>query len=267
MANSKRPHKARPTETEEQRQKRLAYHREWMRRFRKANPEKQRAADRRYRDNNPEKIRQKYLERYARDREKIIASVCEYSKRNRKKINERNRKRYREDVEKARAKSREQYVPRHELSEEKMREVRKKHAEYMRRKRNTDPAFLVADRLRRRINDAISSAGADKSGSLAKVSGCTVHELVSHIERQFADGMSWNNRREWHIDHIIPCNAFDLTDPAQQCVAFHYTNLRPVWSHENLRKQAKIPGGQTQLFWDVSHIQKAAKAVRKRKPK
>jgi hypothetical protein len=267
MDNSKRPHKARPTETEEQRQARLAYHREWMRKFRKAHPEKQREANRRYRENNLEKIKLRYAERYARDRKKIIASVCEYSRRNRTKINERNRKRYHEDVEEARRKSRKSYVRRHELSEDKKRDVREKHAAYMRKKRNADPTFLVADRLRRRINSVISSAGIGKTGGLVDVSGCTVQELVSHIERQFVDGMSWQNRRQWHIDHIVPCSAFDLTDPAQQLVAFHYTNLRPVWSHENLSKQARIPGGQMQWVWDASHVRRAAKSVRKKKAK
>ena len=75
--------------------------------------------------------------------------------------------------------------------------------------------------------------------------------------------MTWANRRKWHIDHIVPCAAFDLTDPEQQSVAFHYTNLRPVWAEENQRKQDKIPGGQMRLFWSESDVLKAKRNINK----
>jgi len=46
--------------------------------------------------------------------------------------------------------------------------------------------------------------------------------------------MTWNNHgtgyngkgmKEWHIDHIIPCDKFDLSDPKQQEECFNYKNL------------------------------------------
>jgi hypothetical protein len=45
----------------------------------------------------------------------------------------------------------------------------------------------------------------------------------------------------WHIDHIVPCESFDLTDPAQQGQCFHFSNLQPLWARENLRKGTKKP--------------------------
>lgn len=262
MGDSTASGKRHANETPEQRQKRLAYHREWMRQFRLKHPEKQREVNRRYRENNPEKCKQRYLERYERDREKIIASVCEYSKRNRKKINEANRRRRSQDPEKYNAIARNWYRKAREQGGGWMDKRRRRLAEYMRLKRNTDPAFLVADRLRRRINSVLSSAGARKSGRLVTVSGCSVQELVAHIEAQFLPGMTWKNRREWHIDHVVPCSAFDLTDESQQAVAFHYKNLRPVWALSNQMKHAKIPGGQRQLFWTIEHVEKAKKKLR-----
>jgi len=55
--------------------------------------------------------------------------------------------------------------------------------------------------------------------------------------------MSWDNwtKDGWHIDHIIPLAAFDLTDREQVKQACHYTNLRPMWAEENLSKGAKMP--------------------------
>ena len=50
--------------------------------------------------------------------------------------------------------------------------------------------------------------------------------------------MSWETYdiKGWHIDHIVPVSAFDLTDPVEIARACHYTNLQPLWWHENLAK-------------------------------
>jgi hypothetical protein len=261
MPNSKPPHKARPTETEEQRQRRLAYHREWMRKWRQANPEKAKAVSVRYSSKNRDKIRACQKRRYEEKRSEIIAQVCEYARNNREKINARKKVREAKDPERARQLRRANYLRGREKDKARRAAKRKELAAYMRQKRNNDPKFLVADRLRRRINSALANRGHRKADSLVNLSACTLDELVLHIQKQFLPGMSWENRRQWHIDHIIPCSAFDLTDPAQQRVAFHYSNLRPVWSLENQRKHAKILGGQRQFFWSHHDIEKARRRL------
>jgi hypothetical protein len=72
-----------------------------------------------------------------------------------------------------------------------------------------------------------------------KYFGCTLDELKTHIEKQFKEGMDWNNRSSWHIDHIKPLSSFDLTDKEQFYEACHYTNLQPLWPRENIRKSNK----------------------------
>ena len=58
------------------------------------------------------------------------------------------------------------------------------------------------------------------------------------IEERFILG--FEGKLGWHLDHIIPLSAFDLTDPAQFAAACHYTNLRPLHWKENLSKGKKI---------------------------
>ena len=68
--------------------------------------------------------------------------------------------------------------------------------------------------------------------------GCSLDELRDHLERQFQDGMTWENwgRQGWHIDHIKPLLHFDLEDEAQLRLACHYTNLQPLWWRDNIVK-------------------------------
>ena len=66
--------------------------------------------------------------------------------------------------------------------------------------------------------------------------GCSLNHFRLHIEVQFQDRMSWENHGEWHIDHIIPCNYFDLSIPKNQIVCSNYRNLTPCWGNDNIYK-------------------------------
>ena len=94
-------------------------------------------------------------------------------------------------------------------------------------------------RLVHRVRSRVSKAlGPIPKGHYSL--GCTAAELRVHIERQFVKGMSWANRSDWHVDHIQPLASFDLTDPEQLRAACHFSNLRPLWAADNLRKGATI---------------------------
>lgn len=49
--------------------------------------------------------------------------------------------------------------------------------------------------------------------------------------------MTWQNRGEWHIDHIVAL-ATAKTE-ADVLALNHFTNLRPMWGPDNLKKGAK----------------------------
>lgn len=110
---------------------------------------------------------------------------------------------------------------------------------WMRNKRRTDIQYCLGNRLRSRIWHALDY-GVTKAAKTAELTGCSIAELRAHLESKFAEGMSWENRDKWHIDHIIPCASFDLSDPVQQKKCFHWSNLQPLWQWDNQSKSAKL---------------------------
>lgn len=105
---------------------------------------------------------------------------------------------------------------------------------------------------RTRIYSAIKRANAGtltrKASRTTQLIGCTMEQLRSHLESKFKPGMTWENHGSgWHIDHIMPCAAFDFTNPDQIFQCFHYTNMQPLWAHENLSKSDKILTTQLNL--------------------
>ena len=51
-------------------------------------------------------------------------------------------------------------------------------------------------------------------------------------------GMSWDNYGEWQLDHIVPIS--NGKNENEICELNYYTNLRPLWKHENLIKSNKM---------------------------
>lgn len=92
--------------------------------------------------------------------------------------------------------------------------------------------------------------GNTKKGSAVRDLGCSVEELRAHLEALFQPGMTWDNYGRgpkdnpralyFEIDHIIPLASFDLTDREQFLKACHYTNLQPLWHHQNRAKGDKM---------------------------
>lgn len=112
--------------------------------------------------------------------------------------------------------------------------------QWMNNKRETDPHYCLGNRLRSRLWHALDYLNAKKAEKTTDLVGCSVPELKAYLESKFMDGMSWANKSEWHIDHIVPCASFDLKDPEQQKKCFHYTNLQPLWGKDNQAKGDKL---------------------------
>jgi hypothetical protein len=108
---------------------------------------------------------------------------------------------------------------------------------YINKRYNSDINFKIIIQLRTRFFKALKND--QKSGKILDLLGCTIPELKIHLEKQFTEGMNWQNNtlKGWHIDHIKPCASFDLSKPENQKECFHYTNLRPLWAKDNLTRE------------------------------
>ena len=98
--------------------------------------------------------------------------------------------------------------------------------------------------VRGRLYNAVSLIKSKRKGNYRKsekMLGCTLIQLQEHIQKQFSNGMTWNNHgKVWHVDHIIPLSKFNLFDASQYLLATHYTNLQPMWAKDNRVKSDKI---------------------------
>jgi hypothetical protein len=115
---------------------------------------------------------------------------------------------------------------------------RKYYREYFQKRRAEDPIFNLIGRLRSRTKAAFSNFNFTKKSKTSEILGCEWEFLKEWIENQFVDGMSWDNRNLWHIDHIIPLSfAQDEDSLIKLC---HYTNLQPLWIKDNLSKGKRL---------------------------
>lgn len=101
------------------------------------------------------------------------------------------------------------------------------------------------NRMKRNLMNRIRQLVGSKSERSHDLIGCSPHELTLYLSSLFQPGMSLNNYGEWHIDHKIPCRAFDLTTKEGRMACFHHTNLQPLWAADNTFKSDRLPDGQS----------------------
>jgi hypothetical protein len=125
-------------------------------------------------------------------------------------------------------------------------EIRFYFREYFRTRSKIDVNFKITYVLRHRIRVAITQGDGKRHCKSTELLGCNIPFVRNYIESLFLEGMDWGNygygKNKWNIDHIVPCAAFNLLDPQEQKKCFHYTNLQPLWQHDNFTKGSKHNG-------------------------
>jgi hypothetical protein len=159
-----------------------------------------------------------------------------YRNTNREKQKDRHRSWFERNREKKNKQNKDWYYANKEKVKEKNRRNRNKY--------KTNPTFKVRNALRQRVYSFLLGSKSQKTMDLI---GCSIEKLKQHLESQFVEGMTWENYGNpngdhtdcWHIDHIRPCNSFDLTKETDQKECFHYSNLQPLWGKDNIKKGSK----------------------------
>jgi len=230
-----------------------------------------------YRERNKEKIKEEKKQSYLKNKEKILKARAEYVDKNREKISAANKKRWAENPEQHQSKEyyknyreknrekirvsmkkynalakikyqndpayREKHLKRkskyRQDNPEKANQFRKNANKVIKKKYYTDSYYRLTITLRNRLRHAMKAQNTKKHSRAEELAGCSIGYLKKHFAKLFQSGMSWDNQGKWHIDHIIPVAKFDLRDPEQQKICFHYTNLQPLWAIDNLKKGAK----------------------------
>jgi len=105
-----------------------------------------------------------------------------------------------------------------------------------RKAQRSKPRNKMIHNQRKRLRDFIKRTGSRVHLRF----GCSADFMRAHIEKQFTKGMTWENYGEWHIDHIMPCAQFDLSNQMHADICFNWQNLRPLWAKDNAAKSDAI---------------------------
>ena len=210
-----------------------------------------------YKDANREKIRAAGRDYYSSHKE-------DYARRGKSDVGKAAAKKYREGHkedaaeyhkiyqkehadelrEKSRIYQRKNYkrlaIKKREWASRNRQSLREKHKIRQRKHRKNNLSVRLLENARSRVYAALK--GKVKSAKTMELIGCTIEYLKTYLESQFVKGMKWDNygRYGWHIDHIIPCAVFDMSNHKEQKECFHFSNLQPLWAEDNLRKSNKV---------------------------
>lgn len=191
--------------------------------WRKNNPEKAKEKDVLYRQKQTETgYRKRY---YTKNRDELRANGKENYLKNRSDYLERAKNQRKNGSYK-------QYQK--QYREKNKSELNRKSSERFR----NNPKLRMLNNIRGRVRSCIKWKKKDRTLSYV---GCTAKDFMDHIEKQFHSGMTWQNMGpHWHLDHIVPVNAFMFDDESDIYKCFNYTNYQPMLASDNLSKQDLI---------------------------
>lgn len=199
---------------------------------RAANPEKAQEEQRKYYEANREKLKDYSRQQKKADPKKNREFVRRYRAKNCTETREKSRKYYQANREKIYATNLRWKAENPDLVKAQRKRLRAKKIE------KGDPVYLMSCRVRSRMRMALKSNGFSKESKTAKMLGCSWSFFCQHIENQFTDGMNWGNQSQWHLDHILPLSCATTLEGIEKLS--HYTNIRPLWAAENLRKSDNL---------------------------
>ena len=213
----------------------------YQKKYREEHKDKIQRYQKKYREKHKDEAQEYNKKWYAENKEGAKVGQKEWRDKNKESISKRNKKYVKENSTEVQ-----------EYQRKWRKENRKKRYEYMKvyYKENRDRINMLrrkkyVEDTNRKIKSLLSSRillalkGNIKHKSTFSLVGCSVFFLKRHLESQFQRGMSWANHGKWHIDHIVPCDSFDLKQPYEQKICFNWFNLQPLWAKDNHKKNRR----------------------------
>jgi hypothetical protein len=214
-----------------------------------------------YKEKNPEKVKESKQKHYLKNKEKysnlnkkwkeknpeyMTTYLKHYYTKHKEMLNECSKNYYETNKDKFLEKSKEYVKNNFEKTSDYQKKYRENNKYDLNQKirirnkerRKTDIIFKLKGNISHRVREYLKSVNITKKNKTFDIVGCTPEFLKEHLEKQFIDGMNWDNRCEWHIDHIIPLSSAKTEDELYKLC--HYTNLQPLWVEDNLKKSNKI---------------------------
>lgn len=168
---------------------------------------------------------------YAANKAALLADNRAYREAKREKICEQRRAKY--------AANRDVVIERNLAYRDANREAhRARVSRNAKKRREADPLYAMRMRVTALISVRLRAGGYTKKSRSHEILGCDWATFAAHIERQFLPGMSWDNRSAWHLDHIVPLATAETEEDVIRLN--HFTNLRPLWAADNIRKSDTI---------------------------
>lgn len=187
--------------------------------------------NKKYREKNPEVVKARRDAWYQENKERI----AEVRRENAESLRQKSQAYREKNREKVLAQKRVHMKLYNANNKEKVRESKRK---TLKIRRETDSLYRLKRNTATLIRMKLNSGGYKKQSRTHEILGCDWDFFKFHMERQFLKGMSWENRSDWHIDHILPASSARNEEEAIRLN--HFTNLRPMWAAENIAKSNKV---------------------------
>jgi hypothetical protein len=161
-------------------------------------------------------------------------------KNNPEKVKEINKRWRMNHHEKAKGKCKQYYKDNTEKHKKVVRQWQINNPEKIRevgKRRRSNPTYRLSQAISIGIWRTLKTGKDSKCWE--ELVGYTLRGLITYIEKQFIDGMSWNNQGKWHIDHIIPISLwkFESFNDREFKQCWSLINLQPLWAKENIKKR------------------------------
>jgi len=198
---------------------------------------------RRYQEKNKVKLAAKAREYRKKNKAKVKAIQRKYRENNKKEINARERKWREKNKEIIAAKQRKYREDNKEIMTFKKRiylqrkDVKERANKRSRERRKEDPLYRLTLNMRCALHKSLKSAQLKKNNRTFKYISCSPSFLLDRLERQRKErGLD----EDYHIDHMLPIDSFDLKDAEELRRCWHWSNLQSLDPEDNLRKSNNI---------------------------